>query len=125
MISHLHTSTAAVVNREDSTPGRKLWFQYWETHLTFPRSYYARLNYVHHNAVHHRVARVASNYPWCSAAWFERVAEPAFRKRIFSLKYDKISVPDSFGNMTGQFASIIKKRRQAAALQMCATGESK
>ncbi len=96
MISHLHTETGTAVNREDQAPGRKVWFQYWDSHLTFPPSYFARLSYVHQNAVHHGLVREASNYPWCSAGWLQRKAEPAFRKRVLATKWDKVKVPDDF-----------------------------
>ena len=117
LISHIHTATATYANREDGTPGRKVWFQYWDTHLSFPASFNARLNYVHQNAVHHRIARRAANYPWCSAGWFERKAKPSFRKRILATKYDQIEVPDDFGEIAPHFEGIVGKRRQAAALQ--------
>lgn len=45
----LHAQTAVAVNREDGTPGRKVWFQYRDSHLTYPKSCFARLNYVHNN----------------------------------------------------------------------------
>jgi putative transposase len=46
-ISHLHTVTAKGINGQDQTPRRRVWFQYWDSHLTYARSYLARLNYVH------------------------------------------------------------------------------
>jgi putative transposase len=67
-VRHLHSSTAIAINREGDTPGREVWFQYWESRITFHRSYFARLNYVHQNPVRHGIVRLASAYPWCSAA---------------------------------------------------------
>ena len=32
---------------------REVWANYRETHLSFPTSYLARLNYTHQNPVHH------------------------------------------------------------------------
>jgi putative transposase len=93
---HLHSSTAIAINRQDNTPGRKVWFQYWESHLTFQRSYFARLSYVHQNPVRHGLVRTASQYPWCSAGWFERKANPAFFKTIMSFPIDKLEIPDDF-----------------------------
>jgi putative transposase len=84
------------MNKLDQTPGRKVWFQYWETHLTCERSFYARLRYVHKNAVHHGLVNNAALYPWCSAGWFEQKATPSFRSRILALATDRISVPDDF-----------------------------
>jgi putative transposase len=95
-VRHLHSTTARLLNQLDRVPTRKVWFQYWETRLTFQRSYLARLHYVHQNAVHHKLVKRASNYPWCSAGWFERKASPAFQKTVYAFPCDRISVPDPF-----------------------------
>ncbi len=60
------------------------------------KSYLARLNYTHQNAVKHRLVGVASEYPWCSARWFERTARPAQVNTIYGMKIDRLSVPDEF-----------------------------
>jgi putative transposase len=96
LVRGLHTETAIAANRLDRAPGRKVWFQYWDTHLTFARSYFARLNYVHNNPVHHQLVPVATAYPWCSAGWFERNAGPAFARMVAGFKYDSVKVPDDF-----------------------------
>jgi len=31
----------------------ELWYEFWDTHLTFEKSWLARLNYVHQNPVKH------------------------------------------------------------------------
>ncbi|MGH9453337.1 MAG: transposase [Terriglobia bacterium] len=94
---HLHSVTAIQANRWYGTPGRKVWFQYWETKLTHPQSYLARLSYVHRNAVHHQVAREPSLYPWCSAGWFERRASTSFYRRIMEMKIERVNIEDDFG----------------------------
>ena len=96
MISHLHSISAQEANQQDNAAGRKVWFQYWDTHLTYERSYYARLNYVHQNPVRHGLVPAASAYPWCSAAWFERTSNTAFFKTITSFKTDKLKIQDNF-----------------------------
>ncbi len=96
MSRHLHSLTTIQANRWDGAAGRKVWFQYWETGLTYPESYFARLSYVHRNAVHHRVVREASLYSWCSAGWFQRRAENSFFKRIMQMKIDRVHVEDEF-----------------------------
>jgi REP-associated tyrosine transposase len=83
MLSVLHVKTAEWVNKLDSSPGRQVWFNFRDTKLTRQRSYLARLNYVHQNAVKHGLVPVACRYPWCSAAWFERTASPAMVKSIY------------------------------------------
>ena len=96
MLSKLHTLSAREFNLQDRTPGRKTWFQYFDSHVTFPESYYARLKYVHGNPAHHGVIPRAENYPWCSAHWFSRTADAAFRKTVESFHVDRIHVLDSF-----------------------------
>ena len=96
MISKLHTFSARLINEEDNAPGRKVWHQFWDTRLTFDHSYLARLNYVHHNPVHHRVVTQSTDYPWCSAGWFETEAAPAFQRTVKSMPIDRLNVIDDF-----------------------------
>ncbi len=95
-VQKLHSDTALAANEWDGTPGRQVWFQYWETRLTYQRSYFARLSYVHRNAVHHKLVREPSLYPWCSAGWFERRATSAFYKTIMRFGIERLKVPDDF-----------------------------
>jgi putative transposase len=92
----LHASTGNFLNEVDAEKGRQVWFQYWDSKITFERSYYARLHYVHRNAVHHGIVKRAANYPWCSAAWFEREAVPSFRETVLRFRTDKLNVHDPF-----------------------------
>ena len=96
VVRDLHSCTARWVNKLDGMQGRRVWYQFWDRCLTYERSYYARLNYVTQNAVHHGVVKVASQYPFCSARAFEREATSAFRRRIASYSYDRIKEPDDF-----------------------------
>ena len=95
-LNHLHSETARKLNEFDTTTGREVWYNYWDTRLTFEKSYFARLNYVHQNAVKHGLVRVANQYQWCSAAWFERTASPAAIKTIYSFKTDKLNIYDYY-----------------------------
>ena len=96
MLRLLHVKTSGWLNRLDATPERQVWFNFWETRLTHERSYLARLNYVHQNAVKHGLVPVACHYPWCSAAWFERSASVAMVKSIYRFKTNNIAVADYF-----------------------------
>src|SRR6267142_3293961 len=95
-LKHLHSDTARKLNRIDDSAGRQVWYNFWDTKLTFERSYLARLNYVHQNPVKHGLVKVASQYAWCSAAWFERTASPAAVKTIYSFKTDKLKIDDDY-----------------------------
>jgi len=96
MLSTLHVRLAGWINRLDRATGRQVWFNFRETLLTYEKSYLSRLNYVHQNPVKHGLVPVANQYPWCSAAWFEREASPAMVKTIYGFKVDRIKVADDY-----------------------------
>jgi putative transposase len=95
-VRHLHRELAMRLNRIDGTPGRRVMYEFWDTHLTFEKSWLARLNYVHQNAVKHGLVALANQYPWCSAPWFESNARCGFVKSVYSFKTNHINVPDDF-----------------------------
>jgi len=96
MLGVLHARTAAWINRLDRQPDRKVWHNFWDTKLTYQKSYLARLNYVHQNAVRHGLVPVANQYQWCSARWFEHIASPAMVRSIYRFKINQLSVRDHF-----------------------------
>ena len=96
LLKHLHANTARDVNALDRIKSRQVWFNFWETRLTYERSYLARLNYVHQNAVKHGLVPVANQYHWCSAAWFERTVAPATVKTIYSFKTTRLKIQDDY-----------------------------
>jgi putative transposase len=96
MIREFHSVSARELNRLDGTRDRKVWFQYWDKHLTFERSYLARLNYVHQNAVHHGLVSLATSYRWCSASWFEERVSRAYAESVRRFQCDHLNVPEDF-----------------------------
>jgi putative transposase len=100
MLSLFHEKTAKWINKLDGSRGRQVWHNFWDTRLTFEKSYLARLNYVHQNPVKHGLVPKAALYPWCSAAWFERTARPAQVKTIYDFKLDKVKVYDEYEPLT-------------------------
>jgi len=95
-IGKLHMTTAKQLNQWDNQPGRKVWFQYWDSHITYEKSFLVRLNYVHYNPAKHGATTNAAHYRWCSAAWFEQNAPRAFVASVKSFKTDRLTVPDDF-----------------------------
>jgi putative transposase len=95
-LKELHSRSAIELNRLDGVEDRKVWHNFRDTRLTYQYAYLARLNYVHRNAVKHGLVAVANQYPWCSAAWFERTASPAQVKTIYRFKIDQVKVEDDF-----------------------------
>jgi putative transposase len=95
-LGKLHMTTAKQLNEWDNAPGRKVWYQFWDSHITFERSYLARLNYVHHNPAHHGATDNASEYRWCSAKWFSEHAPPELVDSVAGCKTDRLEVADDF-----------------------------
>src|SRR5262245_39461452 len=54
-ITHLHAASAKKLNALHNTPGRKVWFQYWDSKITFHHSYLPRIKYVMTNPVRHKI----------------------------------------------------------------------
>lgn len=96
MLGKLHEKTASWVNRLEGAEGRHVWFNFRETKLTFEWSYLTRLNYVHQNVVKHGLVSIATQYPWCSAAWFERKARPEQVKTIYGFRIDRLNIFDDY-----------------------------
>lgn len=96
MLGELHSKSAKEINAIDGTPGRKVWYQFWDTDLTYQRSYLARLNYVQQNPVKHGLVVSAEDYRWCSARWMLESSGRAFYKTVSSFKIDRVNVIDDF-----------------------------
>ncbi len=96
MIKEIHTKTAITLNQIDTQKGRKVWFEYWDSCLTYENSYYARLKYVMNNPVHHGIVANAEDYQHCSAGYFKLNADKSIRKRLETYSFDKLKIPDDF-----------------------------
>ena len=96
LVGKLHMTTSKELNLLDGTPGRKVWFQFWDGRITFERSYLARLAYVHANPVKHGLVKKATEYPWCSASWFVEIAPRSLVETLRRIKTDRVQVVDDF-----------------------------
>lgn len=95
-IGKVHRRSATGVNRFDAMPGRKVWHQYWESEITFEKSYLARIKYIHENPVKHKVVRASKQYEWTSLNWFEVSAPKSFQDTIESLDISLLRIADDF-----------------------------
>ncbi len=96
MMRDMHSETSREINEWDNTSERTVWYNFWDTQLTYQKSYLARLKYVHYNPVKHQLVDDPIAYRWCSASWFEQQASLAFQKTVRSFKTDKVNVIDSY-----------------------------
>ena len=96
LIRDFHSGTARELNRMDGVEGRKVMIQFWDSGITFEKSYLAPLNYVMHNPVRHGLVRLSSDYPWCSLGWFESSVSRSFFDTVRSMPIDRVNVYDEF-----------------------------
>lgn len=66
----LHGRNSHQWNSEDGTRGRKVFHRATNRYMRSDRHFWASLNYVHHNPVHHGYARKWQDWPWSSARAF-------------------------------------------------------
>jgi putative transposase len=65
-----HGRSSFAWNREDGQRGRKVWYNCFERPIKSERHFWATLNYVHHNPVHHGYVQRWQEWPWSSAPVF-------------------------------------------------------
>src|SRR5688572_1296457 len=95
-IRKLHSLTARELNVADGSPGRRVWYQYWDKQLTHERSYLARLNYIHQNPVHHGIVARAEAYRWSSLREFEERVEKSLAASVRNFKAERLDVFDPY-----------------------------
>jgi putative transposase len=96
LIQQMHSITAIQINKWDRTPGRQVWFNYWDTCLTHEKSYLARLHYVHMNPVKHGLIENVIDYPFCSYGWFVERSNINLREPVFAQPIDQVKISDDF-----------------------------
>jgi putative transposase len=96
LIRQLHSKTAMLLNKLDKTPGRQVWYNYWDTCITHETSYYARLHYVHINPVKHGLVENAEDYPFGSYRWFLDEADESFRDKVINQPINRVDIFDDF-----------------------------
>ena len=73
-LGKLHGRSSFQWNGEDNQRGRQVWHNCLDRGMRSQRHFWATVNYIHHNAVHHGCADKWQEWPWSSAAAFiERV----------------------------------------------------
>ena len=96
LIRQAHSITAIQLNDWDNARGRQVWFNYWDSCLTYEKSYLARLHYVHMNPVKHGLVEDPLDYPYCSYRWFIERVDEKLRKQVFEQQIDRVNVFDDF-----------------------------
>ena len=66
-LGEFHGRSSFEWNRIDDRRGRKVWYNCFERPMKSERHFWATLNYVHHNPVHHGYVKHWLDWPWSSA----------------------------------------------------------
>jgi putative transposase len=83
-LGQFHGRSSFKWNGEDCSRGRKVWHNCFERAMKSERHFWASLNYVHHNPVHHGYVQQWQDWPWSSAKEFlERVGRERARELWF------------------------------------------
>ena len=69
-VGKLHGRLAHQWNGEDQSRKRKVWFNCVERAIRTDRHYWATMNYIHHNPVHHGYTKSWQDWPYSSSAKF-------------------------------------------------------
>jgi putative transposase len=98
IINDIHKFTTLKLKKEFSELRKKqrIWYNYWDTCITYEKSYFARLNYIWFNPVKHGYTNDPAN--WKFGSYFERynTEKDFFNLIVNKYKSDKVRVRDDF-----------------------------
>ncbi len=94
----IHKFTALWIkkNINESKDAEKIWWNYWDTFITFEKSYYTRLNYILFNPIKHGLVEKAEDWKFGSYYYRYRKEEEYLMKLKKNYPYDKVKVRDDF-----------------------------
>lgn len=97
-VNEYHKFTALFVKKHvpAATSLPKIFNNYWDTCITFDKSYYARLNYLYHNPVKHGYVKNAEDYVWGSYYQRFRRAKAYVEKLKKDFPFDRVEVADNY-----------------------------
>ncbi len=81
-------------HNRDSTS--KIWWNYWDTCITYERSYFARLNYIHFNPVKHGYVDSPDKWKFSSYCKFCDEVGEEYKEILKKYPFNKVRVKDDF-----------------------------
>ena len=96
-VSEYHKFTALYVKKSAKYQDLpKIFDNYWDTCITYERSYYARLNYIYFNPVKHGYADNAEDYRWGSFFHRYKKENKYLEKMKETYPFEGINVKDDY-----------------------------
>jgi putative transposase len=82
-LGRFHGRTSHAWNGEEDTRGRQVFHRATERFMRSERHFFATVNYVHNNPVHHGYVRLWTEWPWSSAAEYLEQMGRAEAERVW------------------------------------------
>lgn len=82
-IGTFHGRTSHAWNGEEHCRGRKVFFRAIDKPVRSDGHFWATLNYIHHNPVHHRYVTRWQDWPWSSASEYLQATGESEARRIW------------------------------------------
>ena len=93
IMNRIHSVSATLLNKIDNTPGRQVWYQYWDSWLRDEESFWLRFNYIHWNPIKHGYAEniiELEKYDYCSFSLWKEV----LGKEAIELFFEQYPIED-------------------------------
>lgn len=90
----MHSGSATLLNQLDGTPGRQVWWNYWDTCIRDENDCESRMAYIYWNAVKHGIVAEPNNYPWSSFTLSNQAKKNC--KRFGKTPPDDFELKDNF-----------------------------
>ena len=80
-LGKVHGRTARTWNQEDEQLGRRVWFNFFDRDMKSDRHFWASLNYVNNNALHHGYVEKWQDWPYSSVHhYLEEIGQDEARR---------------------------------------------
>jgi len=71
-IGKLHRDSARLINILDGSPGRSIWWNYWDHCIRNEKDFWTHFNYIHHNPVKHSYVNEMKDWQFSSFNYYLR-----------------------------------------------------
>ncbi|MCK4908551.1 MAG: transposase [Planctomycetes bacterium] len=97
-INGVHKFTALWIkkNVSEAQKAQKIFYNYWDSCITYERSYFTRLNYIHFNPIKHGYTKEAEKYEFGSYRQKFLVRKKEMLNLQKKYPWNKVKLTDSF-----------------------------
>src|SRR3989337_317891 len=97
-VAEYHRFTALFIkkNKPEAASLPRIFNNYWDTCISYERSYYARLNYIYYNPVKHGYTQKAEDYEWGSFYIRCRDNRAYIERLQIEFPFDEVDIGDNY-----------------------------